>query len=335
MAAPSQQPRQLAALAALLLAGACLVPDVELVDMLPGAAGAASGGNAGSSSSGASSDGGDETAAGGDAGGSSSSGSGGGSGSNQGGTPNPGGSAGMNPGGSAGMNQGGSNNPVVIPDLQLCPDPNYEICENFDVGQPSGAWTSDAQGTPPLTGTAPSGDSVLITPYQPVQLQLPYDSINISFWVRVSDLPDQRILSFFSGGQYELGLGIESARLRWLMAPIIPNPTYVVAPTADDLTVQLKSATWYCMEVRLSISGGTEVLNARLVEPGKAAFDLPVLDHDPTFENDEDLNISYPGWFTSSDFLIFGDEGSRLELDDVMVGLPDTPTLCDRYLEQL
>ena len=327
--------RVAAALAGALLAGACLVPDVELVSEFSGDAGKGSGGNAGGGkagapSAGASSDGGEDAAAGADSGGTSS----GSGGSGQAGTPNPGGSSGMNQGGSAGMNQGGNNNPIEIPDLQVCPDPNYEVCDNFDTGQLDGIWPQGTQGMPALTGAAPSGDSVLITPYQPVQLQLPYDAINVSFWVRISDLPDQHIFSFISGAQFQLGLGIEAARLRWMMAPV-SSTNFVVAPSSADLTVALKSATWYCMEVKLGFSGGTEVLNARLVEPGEPPFDLPVLDHDPTPDNDQELNQSHPGWFTSSDFLIFGDMGSRLEFDDVMIGLLDTPTLCDRYLEQL
>jgi hypothetical protein len=334
MARTARQGQNLAlALLPAALVGACLVKDVELVDRLPGDAGG-SGGNtstagspsgAGKTSSG---DGGEDAAAGDGSGGtqpSAGSDSGG-----QAGAMSPGGTGGA-PGGSAGMNQGGSEDPITIPDLQSCPDPNYFLCDNFEAGA-ADEWQSGP--VPKVIADAPSGEHVLAANFVPERLALVFQAVKVSFWVRLENMSDQPFLSFFSNNQDKVQLGLEESRLRWTFWLASTQENGLVRIPQNNAAARLLPiGSWFCVEV--AIQATPKVLDARVVIPGATPFVMPTVDGDPSAGIDDQWNMNYNWGVNSNAGLFFGIDGAYQEFDDVMIGAFDQKTLCELYEESL
>jgi hypothetical protein len=328
----NQHPRgAVAVLTSLLLAGACVVPDVELVASLPGVAGSGSGGKAGAAQAGTTSEAGEDSdEGGGDSGGSSSSAGD----ASQGGNQNQGGDAGaVNAGGtagasgSAGTSGSGGSAPTAIPELNACDDSLYFSCDDFENGT-QGVWLP---GTPPaVSDDAPSGQHILTSDYQENRLQMQLGNIKVSFWVRLVSLADQRVLSFFDGNQSMFGLGIEESRLRWQYFDVAANNITAVAPSDNAKTRLIPTDEWFCLEVTVLPPNSLEAL---VVIPGVAPYELPVLDGTATVGEDQVWNTTYPNWFINTNVaLLFGQEGAYQEYDDVLVNAHDQPSLCDLYL---
>jgi hypothetical protein len=321
--ARSKQHAVLALSASLL--GACLVQDVELVDMLPGGGGSGSGGEGASSS-------------GGMAGTPSSSGS-----QNEGGDPgtgavggedtagsSSGGTAEGGSGGSTGMaGSGGSGSPTrpeIPPNLLTCSDPTYYVCDTFE-DPLSSPWPPGTAGQD--VTDAPSGELGLVVNYNETHT-LPVDltAMSVSFWVRFPSPTDQRFLSFQEVTTLnEFGLGIEHERARWIY-PDMAAPA--VAPEQNSLTRILPIDTWVCVQVRADVFANT--YDAMVVVPGDAPVTLPVLDKNPTAGEDESWNSAFPGWSTNSGAIIFGQIGVYQEIDDVLVAEYDAETLCEKFV---
>jgi hypothetical protein len=317
------------------LFGACVVKDVQLVDRLPGDAGAGgSGGNtsdAGSPSGAgktSSADGGEDATAG-EGSGATQSTAGTDSGGNGGTTP--GGSGGASPGGSAGTNQGGTNNPVMIPDLQSCPDASYFVCDNFETGASDG-WQSGP--VPKEVADAPSGEHVLALAFVPERLQLMFQAVKVSFWVRLDTVSDQPFLSFFSGNQDKVQLGLEESRFRWTFWSAASQSTGAVrVPQNNADSRLLPIGFWFCVEMSVQVT--PQRLDARVVIPGATPFVMPTVDADPTPGVDEQWNMSYPWAVNGNAGFGFGIDGAYQEIDDVMIGAFDQKTLCELYEESL
>jgi hypothetical protein len=305
-------------LSAGLIAFGCVVPDIELVDSLPDSA-AGSGGRGGEGQSGSASEGGElSNEAGADSGGAgapSESGAGGAAGGN---TAAHGGTAGS--AGSAGSMSS------EIPELDVCTTGNsFQVCDDFEARLSSG-WPPGLAAT--IISDAPSGQAVLVKDYAfQHQLQLDFTAISVSFWVRLASRTDQRILSF-KQGMHEFGLGMEGDRARFMHSGF----EALVAPSDDNKTRLLAPATWFCVELRVDTTGAS--IESRVVVPGDAPYPLPVLDDLATAGEDDEWNAGLPdSWQIESGALVFGEEGSYQEFDDVVVGDYDEQTLCDRYLE--
>lgn len=298
-------------LSAGLIAFGCLVPDIELVDDLPGSAGHGGEGQSGSASEGGehfSDSSGGEPTEGGEQGVGGSSGS----------------SAGNDWGGAVGTGGAPSSD---IPELGVCASGSYQVCDDFE-GMLSDGWP------PGITGTAltdaPSGDAVLVVDFgfQP-ELQLSFTAISVSFWVRLQNKADQRFISFTQGTD-ELGLGIEHEQARFIHSGM----EGVIAPSDDNKTRLIAPATWFCVELRVDQVAAR--IESRIVVPGDSPVTLPVLDNTPTEGEDDYWNASLAGnWEIDSGKLIFGQNGAYQEFDDVVVGDYDEQTLCDRYLEAI
>jgi hypothetical protein len=319
----------------LLAAGcfvACGVPDVELVDELPG--GSSSGGSGGAISGGASSGGtsaGNDSGEGGEPRGSAGERASGGDAAN-GGDGSDGGSAGAKgdagSGGRAGSDRTGPGGD--FPAASACDEASGAFCEQFPAAGPTYTWNLQPQQDLHSAGPGealPSSPAYATTGFKQVapSYELTGD-VKLSFWVLFEQQTDQAFVSIGDANGPPWEFGMNGDHFRFHHGGVSSN---VIAPTSDAKTLFAQTGVWTCVE--LTRVGSS--LGARVVPFKKAAKTLPRIDGEPTSgEDDVWVNaVPEPDWDAS---FFFGNSGNSISLDDVMIGALDEPSVCDFYLEQ-
>jgi hypothetical protein len=307
-----------------LLVVACVVPDVDLVDQLPG------GGSGGAASGAASGKGGSSGAASG-----TTSGKGGTDG--EGGEPGPSGGTQSSTGGAAGTagNGGTAGMVAAFPQKSVCESGgDFAWCEPFPLDGPKNAWT-DVTAMEHLLECqreqCPSPPGYLSTTFQPATPDLnlaPDLGAKVSFWARLEKQQDDVFVSFELNGPTPIKFGVEGDHFRWRYGTV---PAETSAPSSDLNSPEATAGTWACIELVRAQSR----LKARVVVYGQEAVQLPDVDFQPTAGEDDAWSDQFPG--TAFDFtgnFYFGQVGSSVAIDEITIGTVTSLSTCDYYLQQ-
>lgn len=313
---------------------ACLVPNVELVEELPGrggtttsAAGAGEGGDV------TQTEGGEPARAGSTAGGEPSGGSGlGGRGGSTPAGSGPGGQGGSSPGGTSGAPSGGSggSSPVTwafsgqgacdaaVPPL---------FCDDFEVQRLSN-WGAGPLWQRIQLADAPSPTRVMDTVFKeaPMSFVKPSGPFSVSFWVRFPSLTDQHFITWpLTDGNLSFGLEESSFRFQLDSSPI------TIAPELPKHTRGATVDTWTCVEIDVVPDGE---LKATVTVFGEAPFELATLGGTPTPGVDEKMLQAVPGETLTlgETSWTLGKVGVELQIDDVRVAASTQPSVCDDFV---
>jgi hypothetical protein len=323
------------ALGGALVVVACAVPDVELVDRLPGGGRAGASGAATSGTGANNGEGGDPAPSGGDGsyGGDEQGGSAGTAGSV--GTAGSAGRAGSggSGGGSAGS-AGSAGMGIPFPDTSVCDSGGEGIawCEPFESDSPVNLWG------PPIETVLPCEDDECPSPPGYLQLteELGLDltlnlelGAKLSFWARIDKLTDEVFVSFYiNGDPRPVKFGVEGDHYRWRFGVVAAERS---APSSPQNSPAATIGTWACIELVRSESE----LRARVVPFGKPAVQLPVVDFEATEGEDDTWVPFYPAQtFDFTGEFSFGQEGSStVFIDEIAIGTVDSLSTCDHYLQ--
>lgn len=306
------------------VAFACVVPNVDLVDHLPGSGGDADvvgGDNSSGPDSGGSTGGRAGAATGGSSGGT---------------TPTSGGTTPANGGTATVAGTGGTDGGIVwkFSGKYACdiapPTSRLSFCDSFEATD-TDSWGDSPQWTRPAIGDAPSGTRVMRTGFHGApmnnseEIAIGAANFNMSFWVRFSSKTDQTFISWTAGG-LPFTFGLEGARFRFRLEQSPP----VVAPELDKYTRAAVVDTWTCVEIEKT--GST--FQATVTAFGEPPYELAPVGGTADADVDKILLDSIPGKTLSIDRAPWslGDPGTDIEIDDVRVG-HSLPSVCKDFID--
>jgi hypothetical protein len=298
------------------LVAACVVPNVELVDQLPG------GGSAGKNAAGSASR---------NAGGSETAGT---PPDGEGGEPMASGGEGPLGGASTAGSAGTAGVGGPFPAISVCDtDGGFAWCEPFTDKGAVNTWNS-----PPLVVACDTGDQCPSAPgyLQAQQEPSPDLDLNlelgakVSFWARFEIQMDEVFINFYINSDLRpVKFGVEGDHYRWRFGNNTDGERS--APSSPQKSPYATAGTWACIELVRSESA----LKARVVPFGKKAVELPVVDFEATAGEDDTWVPFYPA--PSFDFtgqFSFGQSGSEsVFIDEIAIGPLDSLSTCDHYLQ--
>lgn len=320
------------ALVGAVVTAACLVPNVELVERLPGGGGSAVGGSSpgasGDSQGGdlGSSEGGEVSNAGSTTAGVGGSGEGGAPGGSSGSSGVDGG-GGVGGGGSSSGGSAGSGGVWMFGGDGACATEGPLFCDDFEVQRLSN-WGAGPLWQRNAIADAPSPTRVMQTVFKDAQMVFvkPTSTFNLSFWVRFPSLTDQAFITWpVAEGNLSFGLEESSFRFRLDSNPI------TVAPELAKHTRGATVNVWTCVDI--DVIPDSE-FRARVTVFGEPPLELASLGGAPTPGVDEKLLQSIPGGaLTLGDTSwTLGQLGVELDIDDVRVVDSGKPSVCDDFL---
>jgi hypothetical protein len=290
---------------------ACLVPDKQLVDELPSESGAGVGARGGSDSSNGAEAGAGEVS--------------------DGGTGTAGGSANAGKGGSG--NAGSSGSGVAGSEVTVggapaayhgaCGGDLFLFCDDFE--QDNGGWPASGQWTRESTDDAPSGNHVMVTGFHAVPTDFQEAAFSLSFWVRFGSLADQAFVTWPTPVG-DLYFGLEASVFRFRLGATPPE----VAPELTKYTRSAVVDTWTCVEIIVDANEA----RASVLVADQQSVELAVLGGAPDAGIDQKLLQAIPGGHVdyASGKWSLGEAGTSVQIDDVRLGQPNQPTVCQEHL---